>query len=62
MNTNNIERPEKFNQREYDKTHFKQFNVKIKPDLWDEINNYCDNFDLSKSEFLRRAIEVLKNS
>ena len=61
MNTNNIERPKKFNQREYDKTHFKQFNVKIKPDLWDEINSYCDDFDLSKSEFLRRAIDLMKS-
>lgn len=61
LNKNNIERPEKFNQREYDKTHFKQFNVKIKPDLWEDITDYCNNMNISKSDFLRRAIEALKN-
>lgn len=60
MNEKYIERPKKFNQREYDKTHFKQFNVKIKPDLWDNITQYCDYNSISKAEFLRIALESLE--
>lgn len=61
MNKNNIERPKKFDQKEYDRIHFKSFTSKIKPELWNEIDDYCKDLNISKSEFLRRAIEALKN-
>lgn len=61
MNKNNIERPEKIDKREYDKIHYCQFNLRIKPDLKSEIDEYCKIQNISKSEFLRRAIEALKS-
>lgn len=43
----------------YNKKAYKQFNVQIKPELFDRINNYCKSNDLSRSEFLLKAIEKL---
>lgn len=56
-----IERPKRFDKNEYNKTHFKQFNVKIKPALSERINNYCNDVGISKAEFLQKAIDVLEN-
>lgn len=60
MDKKNIERPKKFYKREYDKTHYSQFNLRIKPELKKEIDDFCAEKGISKSEFLRLAIEALK--
>ncbi len=58
-----IERPTKFDKRAYDnnyqKTHYAQFNLRIAPELKQRIDNYCKNNNISKSEFLRLAIDTL---
>ncbi len=63
MNEKYIERPKKFDKRAYDnnyqKTHYAQFNLRIAPDLKQRIDNYCSDNNISKSEFLRIAIEAL---
>lgn len=56
---------EKFNatkyKNEFAKAHYKRFAADIKPDLKQDIDDYCADMRISKSEFLRRAIEMLKN-
>lgn len=58
------ERVEKFNQSAYitayQKEHYSQFKANIKPELKQEIDNYCFNSGISKPEFLRRAIDLMK--
>lgn len=43
----------------YNKKNYKQFNVKIKPDLFEEIDAFCKSKELSKSAFLKLAIDTL---
>ncbi len=56
-----IERPKKFDRNAYNKENYAQFSLRIKPELKSEIDEYCNENGISKSEFLRRAIDVLKN-
>lgn len=44
----------------YNKKAYKQFACRIKPDLFEEINSYCEDNNLSKSQFLKIAIDKLK--
>ena len=41
--------------------HYKKFVADIKPELWEDITAYCKDLNISKPEFLRRAIEALKS-
>ena len=43
----------------YNKKAYKQFNVQIKPELFERIDDYCKSNNLSISEFLLKAIEKL---
>lgn len=45
----------------YKKEHYKRFVADIKPDLKQDIDAYCTDMGISKSEFLKRAIEALKD-
>ena len=55
-----------FNQNEYikqyQKEHYKQFKINIKPDLFTRIDDYCKDNKISRSEFLAQAIELLEKS
>lgn len=62
MNKKYIERPQKFDQKEYKKNHYAHLSCYIKPELKQEIDNYCADKGISKSEFLRQAIEIMKNN
>lgn len=44
----------------YNKKAYKQFNVQIKPDLHEKITLYCEENNLSRSQFLALAIDTLK--
>lgn len=44
----------KYNQKSY-----KAFNVQIKPELFNRIDTYCKENNLSRSQFLLRAIDTL---
>lgn len=60
-----IEYPKKFNRNEYNtkyqKDHYAHFSTVIKPDIKERIDNYCTDKNISKSEFLRRAIDMFEN-
>lgn len=55
-----------FNQSEYitayQKEHYRQFKANIKPELKERIDVYCSDMGISKSEFLKRAIDLMENS
>ncbi len=46
----------------YNKKTYKQFNVQIKPDLFNQITEFCTSNGLSRAEFLKLAISTLTNS
>lgn len=46
----------------YNRKTYKQFNVQIKPELFERITAYCTENNLSRSEFLQKAIERLAES
>ncbi len=59
MDKNYIERPKKFNQNEYKKQHYINFNAALKPDVSERVNDYCKNNKMSKAEFIALAIDIL---
>ncbi len=65
MDKKYIERSVGFNQKEYDreykKRHYKQFTVSLKPELKERIDAYCRKEDITKPEFMLRAINQLEN-
>lgn len=46
----------------YNKKAYKQFNTQIKPELFEDIEIYRTENNLSRSEFLKLALENLQNS
>lgn len=52
-----MENPKKFNQSEYDKqykkAHYKKPSILFKTEDYETLKKYCDNFDLSFSEFVK---------
>ena len=43
----------------YNKKTYKAFNVQIKPELFEKIDNYCKQNNISRSMFLDIAINEL---
>lgn len=43
----------------YNSKTYKQFNVQIKPELFERISAYCQKEGLSRSQFLERALNAL---
>lgn len=43
----------------YNKKTYKQWNVQIKPELFGELNGYCEEHGLSRSQFLELALKKL---
>ena len=46
----------------YNSKNYKQFNVQIKPELFDRIADICTARGISRSEFLKLAVSALSNS
>lgn len=46
----------------YNEKAYKRFQSQIKPDLFEEIEDYMKLHGLSRSQFLKLAIEALKNN
>ena len=44
----------------YNKKAYKQFNVQIKPELFERIMKYCTDNQISRSTFLSEAISRLE--
>lgn len=47
--------------REYAKSHYKHFSVSVTPELKERLDSYCRNMKISRSEFIRRALDVLED-
>lgn len=64
MDSKFIERPKKFNQKEYNKNyrkdHYNTFSTTVKPELKNRIDFYCQCKGISKAEFLQLAIDTLE--
>lgn len=44
----------------YNKKAYKSFSTQIKPELFNRIDNYCKENNLSRSQFLTKAIDLLE--
>lgn len=65
MNKNNIEYKHNMSRstyvQEYQKTHYKSFNVRISLQLNEQIVDYCKDNGISKADFLRLAVDKIIN-
>lgn len=43
----------------YNKKAYENFNVRIKPELFNRIDRYCKENNISRSQFLLAAINIL---
>lgn len=43
----------------WNKAHYKQFTCRVKPDIYEKVQNYIDAEGISKPLFLERAIQKL---
>ena len=43
----------------YNKKTYENFNVRLKPELFNLIDDYCKKNGLSRSQFLQKAIDTL---
>ena len=43
----------------WNEKHYKQFNVMVKPELFDRITEYTKRENISRREFLERALDSL---
>ena len=61
-----IEYPKKFNKNEYNaqyqKEHYVRFSASVKPELKKRVDDYCKKEGISKTEFIRRAIDMFENN
>lgn len=61
-----IEYPNKFNRDEYNKKyskeHYVRFSASVKPELKQRVDDFCKRAGISKTEFIRRAIEMFENN
>lgn len=61
-----IEYPNKFDKKEYDKKykkeHYARFVADLQPELKKRVDDYCKKENISKTEFVRRAIEMFENN
>lgn len=64
MDKKYIERPSKFNRSEYNKKyqkeHYARFAANLPPELKKRVDDYCRETNISKTEFIRRAIDMFE--
>lgn len=64
MDRKYIEYPNKFNKSEYNtkyqKEHYARFVADLKPEEKQRVDDYCKKEGISKSEFIRRALEMFE--
>lgn len=61
MNEKNQRKKIEYNTK-YNKENYVNFSLKIKPELNNKIVNYCKSKNISRPEFLERAIEALNHN
>lgn len=66
MDEKYIERPAKFDKSKYNtkyqKEHYARFVADLQPELKQRVDDYCKRAGISKTEFIRRAIEMFENN
>ena len=64
MDEKYMERPPKFNKSKYNtkyqKEHYARFSANLKPEEKKRVDDYCKKEGISKSEFIRRALEMFE--
>lgn len=55
MNKKFIERPQKIDKAKYNKEHYRQLKVEIKPEDYEFIDSYCKNNKISKAKLIVEA-------
>lgn len=59
-----IEYPNKMDRKEYDKKykkeHYARFVADLKPEEKKRVDDYCTKEGISKSDFIRRALEMFE--
>ncbi|MCM1024445.1 MAG: ribbon-helix-helix protein, CopG family [Prevotella sp.] len=59
-----IEYPNKIDRKEYEKNykkeHYARFVADLKPEEKKRVDDYCQKEGISKTEFIRRAVEMLE--
>lgn len=64
MDKKYIEYPNRFNKKEYDKKykkeHYARFVADLPPELKKRVDDYCRETNISKTEFIRRAIDMFE--
>lgn len=65
MDEKYMERPPKFNKSKYNtkyqKEHYARFSANLKPEEKKRVDDYCRIENISKSEFIRRALEMFED-
>lgn len=60
-----IEYPNKMDRKEYEKKykkeHYVRFSADLKPEEKKRVDDYCRIENISKSEFIRRALEMFED-
>lgn len=63
MDKKYIEYPNKMERKEYEKKykkeHYVRFSADLKPEEKQHVDDYCKKEGISKSDFIRRALEIL---
>ena len=66
MDKKNLERPAKYNSKEYDKAYkkanYKSLSIRVKPDFYASVDNYCKNNKMCKSDLIVNAITEYMNN
>lgn len=48
---------------QYDKDHYKQMKLNVKPEIFDKITTYCKDMDISRQEFMiKAALYIINNN
>lgn len=65
MDKKYIEYPNKIDRKEYGKNykkeHYVRFSADLKPELKKRVDDYCKKENISKAEFILRAIDMFEN-
>lgn len=52
-----------FNKKEYDKEYnknnYKNINIRVKPEINEILENYCNDMNISKAKFVTNAVKYI---
>jgi len=47
---------------EYNKNHYKNINIRIKPEVNEMLENYCNDYNISKAQFITNVVKYIVNN